>query len=158
MKKLIATLTAAGLLSLGGAGIAAAQDNGGASSNATPTTQPKAKGAQKAEYRKIRRAARRAALEAAAKAIGVDVKTLRQAVRGGQTIAEFAQSKGVDPSTVVTAIVRAIDAKIDRAVKDGKITEARAAKLKARVPQLADRFVNHVPKRFENTQPTTPTT
>ena len=159
MKKLIATVTAAGLLTLGGAGIASAQDgNGGASSNDTPTTtQPDAKANRHAQHRKVRREAIRAAVEAAAKAIGIEPKELVQAVRGGQTIAQVAQSKGVDPQDVVSAIVTAIDAKIDQAVADGKLPADRAAKAKERVPALADRFVNNLPKRFQGKQQT-PTT
>ena len=152
MKKLIATITAAGLLSLGGAGIAAAADNGGTNSNDPPTTQPQAKGKHQGQFRKVRRQAIRAGVEAAAKTIGVEPKELVKAVRGGQTIAQVAQSKGVDPKDVVTAIVNALDAKVDQAVADGKIPEARATKLKARIPALGDRFVNNLPKRLQGKQ------
>jgi hypothetical protein len=65
-------------------------------------------------------------LEAAAKAIGVTTDELRQALAGGQTIAGFAQSKNVDPKTVIDALVAETKTHLDAAVAAGKLTQAQA--------------------------------
>jgi ribosomal protein S20 len=141
--KVLATITVAGLLSFGAAGtaFAASSDPSGGSN---PTSQPRAGAHGKGRY--IRRAARRAAVKAAADAIGVTPQDLRAALRNGQSIAQFAQSKGVSTDTVVNAIVKAIDSKIDAAVSKGKLTSAQADKLKSRVQTLAEKLVNRVPR------------
>jgi hypothetical protein len=134
MKKLIATLTAAGLLTFGAAGTAfAAGDNGNGSD--TPAAGQQARHG-------VRRGAIKAAGEAAATAIGVTTDELKAAVKGGSTIAEFAQSKDVSVDTVTQAIVASLSDKLDQAVANGKVTAERAAKVKERLPKLADRFVN----------------
>jgi hypothetical protein len=137
MKKLIASLTAAGLLTFGAAGTAfAAGDNGTGSSGDTPAAGQQARHG-------VHRRAIKAAGEAAATAIGVTTDELKAAVKGGATIAEFAQSKNVSVDTVTQAIVAALSDKLDQAVANGKVTAERAATVKERLPTLADRFVNH---------------
>jgi hypothetical protein len=145
MKKLIATVAVAGLLVVGGAGAAFAADNGG-SSGSTPTVTKPAAGAARNRLPALRRTLRRGALKVAADTIHIDVKELRTDLRNGQSVAQVAQSKGVDPTTVVGAIVKAADVKIDSLASAGRISSARAAKLKDRVPALANRLVNTVPK------------
>ena len=145
MKKLIATVAVAGLLVVGGAGAAFAADNGGSTGSAPSATQP-ANGAKRAAHPALRRRLRRAVLKVSADTIHVDVKELRTDLRNGQSIAQVAPSKGVDPKTVVDAIVKAADAKVDALAKQGRITAERAAKLKDRIPTLAGKVVNRVPK------------
>ena len=145
MKKLIAAVTTAGLLTLGLAGTAFAAGGGGSSNGGTTATTQTAKG--QARHPFFQRALR-TAVKTAAGTIGVQPKDLIVAVKGGQSIGEFAATKGVDPKTVESAIVKALDDQIDKAVTDGKLDAARAAKLKARVPTFAARVVNRHPKRF----------
>jgi hypothetical protein len=148
MKKLIAALSAAGLLTFGVAGTAlAAEGVGGNDTKAsTTTTEPAKPGdGQHAVRRHLRRAAVRVAAQAAAKAIGVDLSALRAAHQGGSSIAAFAESKGVDVAVVKDAIVKALSDKLDQAVTNQKVSAERAAKLKERLPELADRFVNREP-------------
>jgi hypothetical protein len=90
-----------------------------------------------------RAAVLRRAATIAAGAIGVSVTDLRAAIKDGQTVADVARAHSVDPQHVVDALVQAADTRIDAAVKGGKLTPARAAKLEQRVPKLADAFVNH---------------
>lgn len=152
MKKFLATVTAAGLLTLGAAGTAfAAENDPGTASSDTPAaheqrqTQTQNQGA----HRGARWEAIKVAAEAAASTIGVEVTELKDAVKGGQTVGAFAESKGVSTQSVVDAVVKALDDRIDQAVADGKVDEARAAKVKERVPEFAQRLVNTVPKRFQ---------
>jgi uncharacterized protein YidB (DUF937 family) len=154
MKKLIAAVTTAGLLTLGLAGTAFAAGGDGSTNGASAPTTQTAKG--KVGHRIARRALR-VAVKTAADTIGVSPKDLIVAVRGGQTVGEFATSKGVDPKTVEDAIVKALDDRIDQAVADGKLDATRGAKLKARVPTFAHRVVTTHPKRFAKQQAPTST-
>jgi hypothetical protein len=63
---------------------------------------------------------------AAAKAIGVSVDDLRAALRDGKSIADIAKDKNVAVSDVVDAMVAAVKADLDQAVKDGHLTQAEA--------------------------------
>ena len=53
-----------------------------------------------------------------------------------------ATAHGVDPKTVVAALVTAGDTRIDQAVANHHLDATRAAKLKARLPKAAQRFVD----------------
>lgn len=82
------------------------------------------------------------AIDVSAKTIGVSPQALRQAIVSGQSVSQVATGHGVDPKTVVAALVTAGDARIDRAVANHHLDAARAAALKARLPQMAQRFVD----------------
>jgi hypothetical protein len=84
----------------------------------------------------------RAGLETSAETIGIEVATLRDALRDGQSIAEVAQASGVDPQAVIDALVAAGNAAIDEAVANGRIDEERAAELRAGLAEHAELFVN----------------
>jgi uncharacterized protein (DUF433 family) len=84
----------------------------------------------------------RRAMQVAAKTIGVTPEELRQAIRSGKSVSEVATAHHVDPATVVNAIVKAGDARVDKAVANRHLDAARAAKLKAWLPRLAQRFVD----------------
>ncbi len=88
---------------------------------------------------------REGVLATVAKTIGVSPGDLLKALKSGKSIAQVAQAKGVDVQKVQGAIVTAANAKIDAAVKAGKLDAAKAAKLKQRLPEMAKRIVNKVP-------------
>lgn len=90
----------------------------------------------------IRRRILADAVNISAKTIGVTAQALRDAIVSGQSVAQVATAHGVNPTTVVSALVTAGDARIDRAVANHHLTAAHAAKLKARLPRLAQRFVD----------------
>ena len=75
-------------------------------------------------------------------AIGIPAKELRQDVKGGQSISEVAESKGVATQTVVDAVVNDLSGKLDKAVTDGKITQERADSIKQRLPERITNLVN----------------
>jgi hypothetical protein len=85
-----------------------------------------------------------AKLEVAAKAIGISVDDLRTALDSGKTIADVANDNKVDPQTVIDALVADASARIDQAVKDGKLDQARADEEKAELPARVKDFVNGV--------------
>ncbi len=129
MKKLIAAVTTAGLLIVGTAGVATAADS--------PSTKAPS------EQSSARRGHRLAAIgKVAATTIGIDVKDLRDAVKGGKTVAEVAQSHGVEPQAVVDAIVAAINTRVDEAVAADKIDADRAATIKTKAPERVTKLVN----------------
>jgi hypothetical protein len=83
------------------------------------------------------------AVAVSAKTIGVTPESLRQSRANGQSVADVANAHHVQPQTVVDALVKAGDTRIDALVSHHRISAERAARLKARLPQLAQRFVNH---------------
>lgn len=139
MKKVIACIATATALSAG-AGSAAFAAEGD-----PPTTETTKPANEDGSHRGVRRAALRTAAQAAAEAIGVETAELRTAFKAGTSVAELAASKGVDVATVTQAIVTALSEKIDQAVENGKIDAERAAKVKERLPQLAERLMNRTP-------------
>jgi len=98
----------------------------------------------------LRVALRRGVVKTSAKTIGVTPRDLVTGLKSGKSIAQIAQAKGVDPQTVITAIVTAGSTKVDAAVTAGKINAARAAKIKQRLPALAAKVVNRVPANRGN--------
>lgn len=80
-------------------------------------------------------------LDAAAKALNMTPQQLMEELRQGKSVATVAKEKGVALETVKKAIVDAETAKIDEAVKNGKITAEQAAKLKADLSSRVDQFL-----------------
>jgi hypothetical protein len=139
IKKAIAT-TAAGVLLVGALAVNAGAADG------DPGTAPGGESVAQGRH-PVLRGAIRVAAAAAAETIGVEPSALREAVRGGQTVGEFAESQGVDPDEVEQAIADALTARIDQALAEGKISENRAAKARDRVATFADRIVNGHPRQ-----------
>ena len=80
-------------------------------------------------------------VKTAASAIGIKPLDLVTALKGGQSIADVAKAHGVEANTVTDALVKQASAKVDQAVTAGKLTAAQAAKVKARLPKIAERVV-----------------
>ena len=78
--------------------------------------------------------------------LGVTPAELRTDLQNGQSIADVARAKGIDAQTVIDALVKDRTAKLDQAVKDGKITQAQEDRLKATLPQRVTDQVNAVHK------------
>jgi hypothetical protein len=133
MKQLVAAVTVAGVLVAGGSAAWAGQPDGSGGTGA-----PGAGAAQQSR----RGHGVRLALRTAATTIGVSPEELGTQIRGGKTVAAVAGERNVDPATVVNAVVGALTQRIDQAAAEGKIDADRAAKAKAKVPDLANRFVN----------------
>jgi transposase-like protein len=78
----------------------------------------------------------------AAKTIGVTPAALKQEVKAGKSVADVATEHGVQPQTVIDALVQAGDKKIEAAKTAGKITAAQATNLENRLPTLVTKLVN----------------
>ncbi|HMG26379.1 MAG TPA: hypothetical protein VKH36_06135 [Acidimicrobiia bacterium] len=126
MKKLVAAAVVGCLLVAGGASVAAA---------AGPGQGGRGHGAI------------RAAGQTAASTIGISPEELRSQIQGGKTVAQIATEHGVDPNTVVTAIVTALTQKIDEKAAAGTVDANRAAQAKQKLPDVANRFVNETKPR-----------
>jgi uncharacterized protein (DUF433 family) len=138
MKKILATLVTA--LVLGATGLAVAS----ATTPGSPTTEsPSSDAAPKAHT-----AARRAAFKAAADAIGISPADLLQAMKGGHSMADVAATHDVEVQTVIDAVVAALDARIQQALTDGRITSEQATKLTAAVATRVPKLVNATPKQI----------
>ena len=129
MKKLVAAVAVAGLLVAGGTSVAAA---------AGPAQGGRG------------HAALRAAGRTAAATIGISPEQLRGQIRGGKTVAQVATDHGVDPTTVVNAIVTALTQQIDQKAAAGAIDANRAAQAEQKLPDVASRFVNETKPRREH--------
>ena len=81
-------------------------------------------------------------LEAAAGALGVTADELRTALQGGQSLAEVAQSKGIDVEQVVSALVAELKAHLDEEVASGEHTQAEADQKLAGATERIRAFVN----------------
>ncbi len=83
-----------------------------------------------------------AVLDEAADAIGIEEDELLAALRDGQTMAEVAESNGVDPQTVIDALVTATQERLDDAVADGHIEQEDADERLADASERITEFVN----------------
>ena len=128
IKKVVATVALAGAITAGTAGAAFAADSGGTTGSTDPSAQT-AKG-----HPGLRKAIRRGGAKVVADTLGVSRDDLRAALKGGQSISEYATSLGKDPQTVVDALVNAANTKIDQLVADGKLPQDRADTIKGKVP------------------------
>ncbi|MEP7198895.1 MAG: DUF2680 domain-containing protein [Chloroflexota bacterium] len=96
---------------------------------------------------------RQVALEAAAKALGMTSDQLRAELTSGKSVADVAKTKNVDLKTLQSAIIAAEKAALDQAVKDGKITQAQADKMKAALDKHADQILERLSHATKNSQP-----
>lgn len=87
-----------------------------------------------------------AALGAAADAIGITPQELRDALANGQTVADVAESHGVDVQEVIDAILQPAFDRIDNAVENGRLTADEAETKKAELTDRVTDLVNNGPQ------------
>lgn len=74
--------------------------------------------------------------------IGIDPADLREAVRGGQSLAEVAEANGVAVQSVVDAIVESMNERIDQAAESGRLSAEQATEARANAAERAEAIVN----------------
>lgn len=84
-----------------------------------------------------------AAFDAVAKALGITPDELKTDLAKGMSIADIAKSKNLDVNKVIDQLVADANAKIDAAVKAGKLSQDRADALKNAVRSAITAFVNN---------------
>ena len=88
-------------------------------------------------------------LDAAASYLGLTEAQLRTQLSSGKTLAQVAKARDKSVDGLVDALVKDANAKIDQAVKDGRLTQAQANEIKqGQRERLAD-FVNNGRLRFK---------
>ena len=78
-----------------------------------------------------------------AELVGTDAESLKIALKEGQTLAQIAESNGVDPQTVIDALVAKVNERIDGAVEAGKLTVEEAEAKKSEVATKISDGVNN---------------
>jgi hypothetical protein len=81
-------------------------------------------------------------LEAAAKFLGMTEAALRTQLQSGKTLAQVARDRGKSVDGLVNAIVAEKKARIAQEVKDGRLSQARADELLARMKEHVTDMVN----------------
>ena len=77
-------------------------------------------------------------LDSAANMLGMAPRGLMDQLRDGLTLGQIALQKGVDPNKVRAAMLSVPTARIDEAVKNGRLTQDKANELKARLEKQVD--------------------
>ena len=141
-KKIIASCVIAGTL-VGGVAVGTAAY---ASSPSAPVSATAQTGSHplRAWVLAHRRELRRDGVAISAKAIGISPQALVTELRSGTSIAEVAGQHGVNAQTVVNALDKAADAKINQAVTKHKLTEAQAKTIEAKLPARLTKAVDRV--------------
>ncbi len=80
--------------------------------------------------------------EEIAELVGTDSATLRESLKEGQTLAQIAESNGVDAQTVIDALVGTANERIAAAVEAGKLSEAEAEQKRVEIEERVTTFVH----------------
>jgi len=142
MRKLLTTAAVSAALVGGGIAAAATSILPAYAQSQTPTQSQPADGSQTQGRHPHARQALKEAIKTSADTIGISPQDLAKELKGGKSIADVAKEHNVDPQKVIDALVAKADARIDKAVQDGKLTQDKADKLKAKVPDMAAKLVN----------------
>lgn len=84
--------------------------------------------------------------EAVTDLLGIDADALREQLKDGQSLADIANGAGVDTETLIDTIVDEAQARVDRALEEGKIDADKAADISAKIE---DRVTTMVDRTFE---------
>ncbi|KIL41187.1 hypothetical protein SD70_09200 [Gordoniibacillus kamchatkensis] len=77
----------------------------------------------------------------AASLLGMDANALTEQLKAGKSIADVAQERGMSAQDLTARLLRLREARIDDAVKTGKLDAARAALMKQRMGEHLDYMV-----------------
>lgn len=134
-RKTIASGIALSLIIGGGAlyGSAYAADDSGAA--AQPPAQSQVKPDKKAGHGEHKGGQRMDFVQRAADVLGMKADELRTELKAGKSISDVAQAKGVSADTVVSKLSEQANAKLDEAVKSGKLTADQAANAKTKMAE-----------------------
>jgi hypothetical protein len=143
-------ILAIGILSvaiLGGALAVAATGLVGTAGAQTPTTAEAmvtgngGGGGLFARFRAHRAEVRKHVVQVTADTIGITPDQLKSELKSGKSIAEVAGDKTPD---VIKAITDDVDARVDKAVSNHKLTQEQGDKIKTKAPDVINKVVNHV--------------
>jgi hypothetical protein len=129
-KKLIAGAALAGTLVVGGAGVATAAD----------VSVPSGVASQAVGHPRLRNLVR-AAAKVVLGVTGDTPQELRSFLQGGGTLAQWATDHNSSPQAVSDALVQAADARVDKALANGRITSAQAARITQRIQTVVGKLM-----------------
>ena len=72
----------------------------------------------------------------------MDANALSQELKSGKTLAQIAAAKGIDANTLTAKLQAAFNARIDKAVVNGKLTEDKAVTMKSKTAAKATSVIN----------------
>lgn len=75
--------------------------------------------------------------------LGITPSELTKDFQSGETLAQIAAAKGIDTSTLTTKIETLLDANIDKAVQNGKLTADKATTIKEDVAKRVASMLNN---------------
>ena len=81
-------------------------------------------------------------LSAAEQALGLSPEELTLRLQQGRTLTQIAQELGKDPAAVQRDLQAALEARLEQAQSEGRLTAEQVANAKARLPQLVERLMN----------------
>jgi hypothetical protein len=135
MKRVITAGVVVGLLTLGSVGVAAAQ------TTSTSPSNPPAPNAANHPGKFGRRGA--GVLFVVARELKVKPRDLLTGLCSGKTLAQLASEHGKSAQDVINALVKAADARIDRAVQAGRINASQASQRKSTIEARVTNLVNN---------------
>jgi uncharacterized protein YidB (DUF937 family) len=86
--------------------------------------------------------------QTAADVLHLPVDQVRDRIANGESLADIAQSQNIDEATLKSDLVTALTDKINQAVTDGKLSQARASALLDHLDEVVDRAI-HADRPFE---------
>jgi hypothetical protein len=145
IKRIVAPVVVAGAL-LGGVAVGSTAYAATPATPATPATAtaPSGKHQLHTWIKAHRRAIRKAGLDVSAQTIGVTPQALRAELKSGKSIAQVAGEHNVSVQAVETALINAVDTKVEQGAAANKLTAAQVAAIEAAVPARVDKAVNHI--------------
>ncbi len=75
--------------------------------------------------------------------LGVSRQDVRTALKGGQTISEYATSQGEDPQAVVDALTSAAKTKLAQLVEAGRFSQDQADSITSKLATRINTLMNH---------------
>jgi len=77
-----------------------------------------------------------------AKVLGMDATVLGEKLKSGETLAKIAADQKVDVKVLTSNLETNFKARIDKAVKDGKLTQENGDTIKAKIPEKVAKMMN----------------
>jgi uncharacterized protein YidB (DUF937 family) len=117
----------------------------GTSGSSTANTANTASTASTASVRHLNHRAHTQAFAGAdiANILGITPQTLKSDLQNGQSLAQIAQSKGMDEQTLIQKIEDAQKTRLDKAVKNGKLTSNQEQNILTKMDARVKKLVEH---------------
>lgn len=84
-------------------------------------------------------------MSVAADSIGISKETLVEGLKSGQSLGQIAEANGTSKADLKADLTSAVEAKLDAAVAEGKISQEQADKVSANLSERLDNLIDRVP-------------